>query len=139
MGFAQSGADHASLTRSVESGHTPPSARYQALHEVRIRLRGGKCLIPDVVAALVPWGVPFCWVIDPEKQTGWQYQPQANLNGWIAVAPSLPVTSAFPSTICSIRVHLRSSVANINTPSPPGLRESLETREIHPPGLSRIL
>jgi len=19
------------------------------------------------------WGVPFCWVIDPEKQTGWQY------------------------------------------------------------------
>jgi Uma2 family endonuclease len=19
------------------------------------------------------WGVPYCWVIDPEKQTGWQY------------------------------------------------------------------
>jgi Uma2 family endonuclease len=19
------------------------------------------------------WGVPFCWVIDPEKQSGWQY------------------------------------------------------------------
>jgi Uma2 family endonuclease len=19
------------------------------------------------------WGVPFCWVIDPEEQTGWQY------------------------------------------------------------------
>jgi Uma2 family endonuclease len=19
------------------------------------------------------WGVPFCWVVDPEKQTGWQY------------------------------------------------------------------
>ena len=19
------------------------------------------------------WGVPFCWVIDPEKKTGWQY------------------------------------------------------------------
>ena len=19
------------------------------------------------------WGVPFCWVIDPIKQTGWQY------------------------------------------------------------------
>jgi Uma2 family endonuclease len=19
------------------------------------------------------WGVPFCWVIDPEKQTGWEY------------------------------------------------------------------
>ena len=19
------------------------------------------------------WGVPFCWVIDPEKQTAWQY------------------------------------------------------------------
>jgi Uma2 family endonuclease len=19
------------------------------------------------------WGVPFCWVIDPEKRTGWQY------------------------------------------------------------------
>jgi Uma2 family endonuclease len=20
------------------------------------------------------WGVPFCWVIEPEKQTGWQYR-----------------------------------------------------------------
>jgi Uma2 family endonuclease len=20
------------------------------------------------------WGVPFCWVIDPEKQTAWEYQ-----------------------------------------------------------------
>jgi len=19
------------------------------------------------------WGVPFCWIVDPEKQTGWQY------------------------------------------------------------------
>ena len=19
------------------------------------------------------WGVPFCWVVDPEKQTAWQY------------------------------------------------------------------
>jgi Uma2 family endonuclease len=23
------------------------------------------------------WGVPFCWVVDPEKQTGWQYHSGA--------------------------------------------------------------
>jgi Uma2 family endonuclease len=23
------------------------------------------------------WGVPFCWVIDPEKQIGWQYHAGA--------------------------------------------------------------
>jgi Uma2 family endonuclease len=79
----------------------------EALHEVRIRVPGGKYRIPDVVAAptlqdpyptepvrlcveiLSPedrvgamlakceqyhaWGVPFCWVVDPEKQTAWQY------------------------------------------------------------------
>jgi Uma2 family endonuclease len=22
------------------------------------------------------WGVPFCWVIDPEKQTAWQYHAE---------------------------------------------------------------
>lgn len=23
------------------------------------------------------WGVPFCWVIDPEKQSGWQYHARS--------------------------------------------------------------
>ena len=23
------------------------------------------------------WGVPFCWVIDPEKQTGWHYHAES--------------------------------------------------------------
>lgn len=25
------------------------------------------------------WGVPFCWVIDPAKQTGWQYHAGSDL------------------------------------------------------------
>jgi Uma2 family endonuclease len=25
------------------------------------------------------WGVPFCWVIDPEKQTAWQYHSGGEL------------------------------------------------------------
>jgi Uma2 family endonuclease len=25
------------------------------------------------------WGVPFCWVIDPEKQIGWQYPASGEL------------------------------------------------------------
>jgi Uma2 family endonuclease len=27
------------------------------------------------------WGVPFCWVIDPEKQTGWQYHAGSDPEG----------------------------------------------------------
>jgi hypothetical protein len=25
-----------------------------------------------------PWGVPHCWVIDPVKQTGWEYDAQCD-------------------------------------------------------------
>ena len=29
--------------------------------------------MPEKCEAYHAWGVPFCWVIDPEKQTAWQY------------------------------------------------------------------
>jgi len=48
-----------------------------------------------VVAALVPWGVPFCWVIDPEKKTAWQYhaasEPERVDRGGILTAGDLRV------------------------------------------------
>jgi Uma2 family endonuclease len=41
------------------------------------------------------WGVPFCWVIDPEKQTGWQYHaggdPERVDRGGVLVAGVLNV------------------------------------------------
>ena len=42
------------------------------------------------------WGVPFCWVIDPEKQTGWQYnagnEPERVNRGGILTAGQLSVS-----------------------------------------------
>lgn len=29
--------------------------------------------MPQKCEAYHAWGVPFCWVVDPEKQTAWQY------------------------------------------------------------------
>ena len=41
------------------------------------------------------WGVPFCWVIDPEKQTGWQYhagnEPERVAPGGTLLAGDLSV------------------------------------------------
>jgi Uma2 family endonuclease len=41
------------------------------------------------------WGVPFCWVVDPEKQTGWQYhlggEPERIAQGGILRAGELSV------------------------------------------------
>ncbi len=41
------------------------------------------------------WGVPFCWVIDPEKQTGWQYhsgnEPERVDRGGVLTAGDLSV------------------------------------------------
>ncbi len=41
------------------------------------------------------WGVPFCWVIDPEKQIGWQYpdggDPERINRGGTLVAGQLSV------------------------------------------------
>ena len=41
------------------------------------------------------WGVPFCWVIDPEKQTAWQYhaasEPERVDRGGILTAGDLRV------------------------------------------------
>src|SRR3984957_2578199 len=41
------------------------------------------------------WGVPFCWVIDPEKQTGWQYlagsEPERVDRGGVLTAGELRV------------------------------------------------
>ncbi len=41
------------------------------------------------------WGVPFCWVIDPEKQTTWQYhagtEPERVPNGGTLTAGELSV------------------------------------------------
>jgi Uma2 family endonuclease len=41
------------------------------------------------------WGVPFCWVIDPEKQTGWQYhagnEPERIQRGGALTAGELSV------------------------------------------------
>ncbi len=41
------------------------------------------------------WGVPFCWVIDPEKQTGWQYhagsEPERVDRGGTLIAGQLSV------------------------------------------------
>jgi Uma2 family endonuclease len=41
------------------------------------------------------WGVPFCWVIDPEKQTGWQYhagnEPDCDERGGTLTADELSV------------------------------------------------
>jgi Uma2 family endonuclease len=41
------------------------------------------------------WGVPFCWVIDPEKQTAWQYhagnQPERVQSGGTLTAGELSV------------------------------------------------
>ncbi len=41
------------------------------------------------------WGVPFCWVIDLEKQTGWQYhagnEPERVDRGGTLVAGRLSV------------------------------------------------
>ncbi len=47
----------------------------EALSEVTVRLSATKFLIPDVIAAHTyhEWGVPFCWVIDAQKQKAWQY------------------------------------------------------------------
>jgi Uma2 family endonuclease len=42
------------------------------------------------------WGVPFCWVIDPEKQTGWQYhagsEPERVDRGGTLTAGDLTIT-----------------------------------------------
>ncbi len=42
------------------------------------------------------WGVPFCWVIDPEKQTGWQYhagsEPERVERGATLIAGQLAVS-----------------------------------------------
>ena len=44
------------------------------------------------------WGVPFCWVIDPEKQTGWQYHagsdPEHIARGGTLLAGDLSVPLA---------------------------------------------
>jgi Uma2 family endonuclease len=44
------------------------------------------------------WGVPFCWVIDPEKQTGWQYHagrdPEHIARGGVLSAGDLRVPLA---------------------------------------------
>ncbi len=44
------------------------------------------------------WGVPFCWVIDPEKQTGWQYHagsdPEHIAHGGTLLAGDLSVPLA---------------------------------------------
>jgi len=41
------------------------------------------------------WGVPFCWVIDPEKQTAWQYhagrEPERLEQGGVLQAGELSV------------------------------------------------
>jgi len=41
------------------------------------------------------WGVPFCWVIDPEKQTAWQYhsgrEPERMQQGGVLQAGELSV------------------------------------------------
>jgi Uma2 family endonuclease len=41
------------------------------------------------------WGVPFCWVIDPEKQTAWQYhagcEPERAHQGGVLQAGELSV------------------------------------------------
>jgi Uma2 family endonuclease len=41
------------------------------------------------------WGVPFCWVVDPEKQTSWQYhsggEPERVERGGVLVAGELSV------------------------------------------------
>jgi Uma2 family endonuclease len=41
------------------------------------------------------WGVPFCWVVDPEKQTAWQYhsggEPQHVERGGALIAGNLRV------------------------------------------------
>ena len=41
------------------------------------------------------WGVPFCWVIDPEKQTGWHYhagsEPERVDRGGTLIAGQLSV------------------------------------------------
>ena len=41
------------------------------------------------------WGVPFCWVIDPEKRTAWQYhsasEPERVERGGILAAGELSV------------------------------------------------
>jgi Uma2 family endonuclease len=42
------------------------------------------------------WGVPFCWVIDPEKQTAWQYpagsEPERVERGGTLTAGNLTVS-----------------------------------------------
>jgi Uma2 family endonuclease len=42
------------------------------------------------------WGVPFCWVIDPEKQTAWQYpagtEPERVERGGTLTAGNLAVS-----------------------------------------------
>jgi Uma2 family endonuclease len=42
------------------------------------------------------WGVPFCWVIDPEKQTAWQYhlgcEPERVQQGGVLRAGDLNVS-----------------------------------------------
>jgi Uma2 family endonuclease len=44
------------------------------------------------------WGVPFCWVIDPEKQTAWQYhsgrEPERVEHGGALTAGNLNVPLA---------------------------------------------
>jgi Uma2 family endonuclease len=44
------------------------------------------------------WGVPFCWVIDPEKQSGWQYhagsEPERVDRGGTLLAGDLSVPLA---------------------------------------------
>ena len=41
------------------------------------------------------WGVPFCWVIDPEKETAWQYhagnEPERAEEGGVLQAGELSV------------------------------------------------
>jgi|HubBroStandDraft_4_1064222.scaffolds.fasta_scaffold175719_3 Uma2 family endonuclease len=49
------------------------------------------------------WGVPFCWVIDPEKQIGWQYHaggdPERVDRGGTLIAGqlSVPLEELFPA------------------------------------------
>jgi hypothetical protein len=56
------------------------------------------CTQKVIQTNLTPWGVPFCWVIDPEKQTGWQYHagsdPERSDHGGVLVAGDLSVPLA---------------------------------------------
>jgi Uma2 family endonuclease len=63
------------------------------------------------------WGVPFCWVIDPEKQTGWQYhagsEPERIDHGGTLTAGTLSVRYVDLRSSAFICVHPRSSAANM--------------------------